>query len=179
MERDPYRRLSARELYRNPWLGVEVHDVVHPSGIPGEHVLIVTPSASAALVEDGEELIFTLQPRFGARREVIEIVKGGREAGEDALACARRELREELGLEAASWLALGKLYEIPSIGGEAISLFIARDLRAVAGEPEAVESIATLRMPARDALAAAIDGRIDDAVTVAALLRYAHLKGWL
>ncbi len=79
METDPYERVSKRELYRNPWLAVEAHEIVHPNGMPGEHVLVVAPNPCAVVVEDGDALLFARQPRFGAQCVVLEIVKGGRE----------------------------------------------------------------------------------------------------
>jgi 8-oxo-dGTP pyrophosphatase MutT (NUDIX family) len=171
-EADPYQRLARREIYRNPWLSVEVHDIVHPTGMPSEHLLVVTPSASAVLVVEADAFVLALQARFGARRSVIEVVKGGAEPGESVLACAQRELREELGLEASSWRSLGIVHEIPSIVVPPVSLFLATDLQYAQANPEAVEAIQPVRMSIDDAYAAALDGRIDDAVTLAALLRY-------
>jgi 8-oxo-dGTP pyrophosphatase MutT (NUDIX family) len=179
MESDPYVRISSRELYRNPWLAVEAHAIVHPNGEPGEHVLVVIPKACAVVVEDGNDLIFTRQPRFGARRSVVEIVKGGHDPGETPLQCARRELREELGITAASWSEMGNLFEIPSIVNEPLTLFIASDLRFDAPDPERQESIELVRYSQREALHYALDGAFDDAVTVAALFRYAAVKGWI
>jgi 8-oxo-dGTP pyrophosphatase MutT (NUDIX family) len=175
---DPYQRLAKREVYANPWVAVEVHDIVHPNGAPGEHVLIVVPPASATLVIDGDSFVFAKQPRFGARSEQVEIVKGGAERGEDALASARRELREELGLEAERWMPLGFVYEIPSIVASPVELFLASGLRETSTEPEAVERIEPVRVPVDEAFAAAADGSISDAVTLAALLRYKLGRHW-
>ncbi|HTA37504.1 MAG TPA: NUDIX hydrolase [Candidatus Acidoferrales bacterium] len=177
METDPYVRLSKRELYRNPWLAVETHEIVHPNGTPGEHVLVVAPAPCAVVVEDGETLLFTRQPRFGAQRMVVEIVKGGREGDESALECAARELREELGVEARHWTPLGRLYEIPSIVSDPIDVFLASDTTPARGEQEAVESIEALRLSFERAIACVRDGEIDDAITVAALFRYALARG--
>ncbi len=172
MDADPYRRLRKRELYANAWLSAEVHDIVHPNGVPGEHLVVLTPRPCAVVVEDAGALIFAVQPRFAARARCIEIVKGGRNPGESALEGARRELREELGLLARSWTPLGRLFEIPSIVQEPIALFLARDLERCDAAPEPEESIELLRLPVGEAFAAAADGRIDDAITLAALLRY-------
>jgi 8-oxo-dGTP pyrophosphatase MutT (NUDIX family) len=169
---DPYKRLTKRELYSNPWVAVEAHEIVHPTGARGEHVLIVTPPASAVLVIDGEEVILAAQPRFGARQSVIEVVKGGADPGEDALACAKRELREELGLEAATWTSLGTTFELPSLVALPVTVFAASRVTHTASDPEAVEQIQGVRMTLEDAYAATCDGRIDDAVTIVALARY-------
>ena len=149
---------------------------MHPNGEAGEHGVVITPSASAAVVLDGDDVVLARQARYAIDRMVLEIVKGGAEPGEAPRAAAERELREELGLEAARWNDLGIVYEIPSIVQEPVSLFLARDLRAVASAPEDVETIVAVRLPFRDALRAAGRGEIADAVTGVALLRAAQ---WL
>lgn len=168
----PYLRLAQREIYRNPWLAVKVHDIVHPTGATGEHVLISAGHACGVLVVDGDSFVLARQARFGADTHVIEIVKGGADEGEAPLAGAQRELREELGLEAKRWTPLGLAYEIPSIMEFPVALFLAHDLRTVATAQEHVEAVDAVRMPIEDVYRAAVDGRIDDAVTLAAFLRY-------
>jgi 8-oxo-dGTP pyrophosphatase MutT (NUDIX family) len=169
-----YERRERRIVYQNPWVRFEHHAMVHPNGRPGEHGVVVTPVASAVVVLDGDDVVLTRQARYAVDREVVEVVKGGAGDGESALACAQRELREELGLQAARWDALGCAYEIPSIVQEPVQLFLARDLTTVPAEPEEVESIAPLRMGLAAALEAVACGAIDDAVTALALVRAAH-----
>ncbi len=172
-----YRRLQSREIYRNPYVCVEAHSILHPSGVRGEHVLIVTPASSAVVVSDGGDLLFCRQPRFGAQTEVVEIVKGGAEPDETPLECAQRETREELGVVASHWEPLGALYEIPSIMNAPIELFWAHGIEHVDAAPEPVETIELVRVPEAIAISAAASARIGDAVTVAALLRYGIARG--
>lgn len=170
---DAYRRLSRREVYRNAWVTVEAHRIVHATGAPGEHVLIVTPQSCGVVVEDRGDLLFARQPRFAARKYVTEIVKGGSNAGERPLDSAKRELREELGITAGSWSELGTLQEIPSIVEPPLILFLAQDIEYGRPEPMDEEGIALVRLKVAEALNAAVSGEIDDAVTVAALFRFA------
>lgn len=179
MTRPLHKRLSRRELYRNAWLAVEAHEIVHPSGVPGEHILLVTPQSCGIIVEDRGELLFTEQPRFASQRPVIEIVKGGAGAGELPLECAKRELREELGLTARLWADLGSVREIPSIVDPPVRLFLARELEYGVAEPADEESITLARFRIGAALEAAVNGEIDDAVTIAALFRFAASCGYM
>lgn len=174
-----YERLGAREVYRNPFLSIEAHEIVHPTGVKGEHALILTPPCSAVIVADGGDLLFTRQPRFGAQAEILEIVKGGAEPGESPMDCAKREVREELAVEAAHWSSLGVLYEIPSIMDAPIELFLAHGIEHVDAEAEPIETIELVRIPEDVAVQAAAAGQINDAVTVAALLRYGVKSGLL
>jgi 8-oxo-dGTP pyrophosphatase MutT (NUDIX family) len=174
-----FARLRSREIYRNPFLAAEVHEIVHPSGVQGEHLLILTPPCSAVVVADGGDLLFARQPRFGAQADVLEIVKGGAEPGESALECAQRETREELGIVAAHWTELGSFYEIPSLMDHPVELFLAHGIEHVDREekPDALETIELVRIPQDVAIAAAASGKINDALTVAALLRYGIRTG--
>jgi 8-oxo-dGTP pyrophosphatase MutT (NUDIX family) len=170
-----YVRRSKRVVYENAWLRFEAHEIVHPNGAPGEHGVIATPPASAVVLIDGDEVVLVRQSRFAIDRVVLEVVKGGLHAGEDALACAQRESREEAGVIAAHWHSLGVTYEIPSIVQEPVALFLGEHLTPAPLPPEAVERIDVVRMPFGDALEACADGRIDDAVTAIALLRARHV----
>lgn len=170
-----YRRTAHRVVYENPWVRFEAHAIVHPTGVPGEHGLIITPPACAVVVLDGTDVLLARQARFALDREVLEVIKGGRHPGEDAQACAVREVREEAGVVAARWDVLGEAYEIPSLVQDPVALFLARELTAAPLPPEAVEQIAIVRMPFDDALAACADGRLDDTVTALALLRAARV----
>lgn len=169
---EPYRRVNKRIVYRNPWVVVEAHEIIHPSGAAGEHVLVQAPAGSGVVVDDDGDLLFTKQMRFAADVSTVEICKGGAEEGEDALACAKRELHEELGLVASQWEPLGELYELPSIVAGSITLFLARGIEHVVDDQDEIERIELIRVPAAQAIAAAASGTIKDAVTAAALLRY-------
>lgn len=175
----PFQRIAAREIYRNPWLALEIHDIVHPNGTPGEHVAVVPQPCSAVVVDDDGDLLFARQERFAADCAVLEIVKGGAEKGESPLECARREVREELGVIAARWDDLGALYEIPSIVTSPVHVYWARGIEHVDAELEPVESVELVRVQAAVAIAAAAEGKMNDAVTLAALLRYAVKSGYL
>ena len=166
-----YVRLARRVVYENAWLRFEAHDIVHPNGTPGEHGLVVPPPSIAAVLIDGDVVLLARQPRFAIGRVVLEVIKGSCHAGEDALAGPQRESREEAGVVAARWHALGEAYEIPSIVQEPVELYLGAALTRAPLAPEAVERIEVVRMRFDDALAACADGRIGDAVTAIALLR--------
>jgi ADP-ribose pyrophosphatase len=167
-------RRSHRVLYENPWLRLEAHEIVHPNGRAGEHALVIPQRASGVVVVDGDDVLLTRQARFAIDRTVLEIVKGGARPGESALAAAQRETREELGIVAARWDALGIAYEVPSIVETPVHLFLAREVSRVPTDWEEVETIALHRMPFAEALRTAAAGGIDDAVTGLALLRASH-----
>ncbi len=75
------------------------------------------------------------------------------------------------------WTPLGVTYEVPSIVENPVSLFLAQgDPRSAQRSPKRLKPIDVVRIPIEDAYRACADGRIDDAVTLAALLRYRLLS---
>jgi ADP-ribose pyrophosphatase len=174
-----FGRRGVRVLHENKWSRLELWDIVHPNGTPGEHALIRVRQPSGVVAIDGDDLVLTSQHRFAIDVHVLEIIKGGAEDGEDALACARREAREEAGLVGGRWTSLGVVHEIPSTVASPIEVFLAQGCEFEHPSPEQVESISLVRIPFAEAVRRAVTGGIDDAVTVAALCRAAFALGRL
>jgi ADP-ribose pyrophosphatase len=87
-------------------------------------------------------------------------------------ATAARELREETGMTAASWERLPGFCMSPGILNEQMEVFIARGLTAGRADREPGEIIDNYLVSWDEALAMCRDGRIEDAKTLAAILRF-------
>ncbi|MCG3135261.1 MAG: putative Nudix hydrolase NudL [Planctomycetes bacterium] len=75
----------------------------------------------------GDVLVFTQRRAdLSSHAGQISFPGGGREGGEDALACALRETEEEIGLPAAGMDVLGRLPDRISIAGHLVAAFVAR-----------------------------------------------------
>jgi ADP-ribose pyrophosphatase len=125
---------------------------------------------------DDEQRVFCLrQYRHAARTRFVELPAGLCDVdGEDPLEVARRELREEAGLEAEDWVGLASTYSSPGISSELMHFYLARGLTvADRGDfvPEHEEAdMETLWVDFGDLHAAVLDGRLGDAPTVQAVL---------
>jgi len=73
---------------------------------------------------------FVRQYRLGSTSELLELPAGVMEKGEDALNCAKREIREEIGMAANQWHKLGSYYLAPGYTTELNHAFLAQDLVA-------------------------------------------------
>ena len=133
----PWKIVCSHEIYKDPWIDVRKDDVVRPDGQPGIHSVIrIKPGVTVLAMDDAGAVYLTEEFHYAVGRVTLEAVSGGIDADEDAPATARRELREELGIEAASWLDLGSVDPFTTNVASPTRLFLARTLTFVATAPE-------------------------------------------
>src|SRR3954452_5668272 len=128
--------VGSEDLYRTDWVMALRRDTEHAPGDDRTfgRLVLEHPGAVIVLAVDGRRRAYCLwQYRHPAQRRFVELPAGLLDAdGESPEATARRELREEAGLEADDWTLVGSTYSSPGISGEVMHFFLARDLRKVA-----------------------------------------------
>jgi|SRR5581483_11447234 len=168
----PWQIVQTREIYRDPWIDVRVDDVIRPDGKPGIHSIIqIKPGVSVLALDDERYVYLTEEFHYAVGRVTLEAVSGGRDAREEPLAAARRELREELGLLADAWTDLGEVDPFTSNVVSPTRLFLAETLRHVTDAPEGTEQIRRVRVPLDTAVAMVWDGRITHAPSCVLILK--------
>ena len=174
-EVNPWRRKSAEVRYENPWIRIEHHEVVNPSGNDGIYGLVRYKNHAVGVVPIDDEGYTWLvgQYRYALDAYSWEIPEGGCPVGTDPLATARRELREETGLVAEEWTPIMEFHLSNSVSDEWGVAYIARKLRQEAAEPEDTEELRLRRVPLQEAIQMTLDGRITDALSILALQRVA------
>jgi 8-oxo-dGTP pyrophosphatase MutT (NUDIX family) len=171
---NPWRTLGSRRVYENPWISVREDSVVRPDGDPGRYGVVHYKNTAVGVLPVEDDHVYLVgQYRYPLDRYSWEIPEGGCPEGEEPLDAARRELREETGLEAKSWRRLGEAYLSNSVADELAVWYLATDLEPGEQRPEGTEVIGVRRVPLREAVAMAMDGRITDALSVLALTTYA------
>jgi len=174
---DPWIVKSVTRPFENEWFRIDAHAVIHPGGAEGTYSVIRPRRLAVGVLpldEDGSVHLVG-QWRFPLGRYSWEMPEGGAEPGEAPSECARRELEEEAGLRAGRLEAILELDMSNSLTDEQGIVFLATDLRPGHAQPEATEVLRRRRAPFREVLARALDGRIRDSLTVAALLRAHHM----
>ena len=173
----PWTRGEGRVVYDNPWISVTEYGAIAPTGAPAQYGLVSFKNYAMAVLpifEDGK-IVLVGQHRFAHRDYTWEIPEGGGPIADDPLESARRELREEAGLEAAAWLPVMKVQLSNAITDEIAFGYIATGLSPVPADPDDTEELALVRVPFREALEAALAGHLVDVLTVAMLLRAYHM----
>ena len=125
--------------------------------------------AIVALTDDGR-ICLVRQYRTSLARVTVEIPAGKLDPGEDPLTCAKRELREETGMEADQMAFLTTIATSDGFTDELIHIYMATGLRFVESDPDADEFINVDLVPLSELIDAVLDGRIEDCKTVTGAL---------
>ena len=84
---------------------------------------------------------------------------------------ARRELSEETGLEAGELTYLGCILASPGFCSEKLHMYLARDLSRAQSHPDDDEFLNVVTMPFEELVQKVMDGTLEDAKTVATVLK--------
>lgn len=163
---------ESRAVFSGCLLKVYADTAILPDGSEGTREYIRHPGGVGILALTAErEVLLVRQYRYPYGEVVTEIPAGKRDAGEDPLTTARRELEEETGMVADSWTPLGPMYPTPGYTDEVDYLFLATELQPTAAHPDADEFLDVVRVPLDTLLEQVMDNAIPDAKTQLALLK--------
>lgn len=150
--------------YRHPRRGRE-RDFVVMETPDWVNVIALTPD---------HRLVLVRQFRFGIDDFSLEIPGGVMEPGEDPLAAAQRELREETGYTGRGARRLGGVHPDPAIMNNVCHLVLVEDVERTSElEWDHDEEIEVLTAPVDEVFAWARAGRITHALVLDALLLFA------
>ena len=169
----PWRTVERRVLLdRKPWFTVGVETVALPDGrvVDDFGFIDMLEFAIIVPVTAGGETILIRSYKHGIRAVSLSLPAGGFHTGEEPLAGAVRELREETGFEADRWEPLGRFIVDANYGCGVMHAFIAHGARKVS-EPDSgdLEDQELLIMPLTEAVARLRGGEILHLASAAAL----------
>ena len=167
----PWRRHTRRVGYANPWITVWHDEVDRPDGSRGIYGVVhfANQAAGVVVLDTDHRVLLVGQHRYTLDAYSWEIPEGGVPAGETPLDGARRELREETGVEADGWRELCRFHLSNSITDEAGVLFAARATRQGEASPDPAEDLAIRWVAFDEAMAMIRRGEITDAITIMGL----------
>lgn len=144
----PWEIVESSTAFSSPWLRVRKDLVRTNRGSLVDYYIVERfDYVLVVAVTEHARLLTVRQYKHGAGQVVRELPAGYVDDGEDPLATAHRELREETGYEASNIEPLGVLFASPSASCHRAHVFLATGLRrAGAQELDANEKIAVEEM---------------------------------
>jgi 8-oxo-dGTP pyrophosphatase MutT (NUDIX family) len=174
----PWKIKERTEKHRDDFIAVYEDSVTRPDGEPGKYSTIEMKAGVAVLPFERDGTVYlTRQFRYALGAESIEGVCGGVE-DEDASESAKRELKEELGVEAAELISLGRMDMDTSILRCPVSLFLARGLKFTEAEQEGTERIEPFKTTLEQAVGMVMRSEITHSPSCVLILKAArYLEG--
>ena len=167
------RTLRREDKFNGRILTVHVDTVTLPNGETALREVADHPGGVAVLALDGENNVLTVtQYRYPFGKPLLEIPAGKLDhPGEDPYAAGLRELEEETGAVPGIYEPLGRILPSPGCYGETLHLYLARELRMSEQHLDEDEFLNVERIPFDEMVRRCLDGEIEDAKTVAAVLK--------
>lgn len=158
-----------REEVREPGKKINKRDIIRHNG----SVVIL------AVINAGKKdplIVMERQYRHAAGQYLWEVPAGKMDEGEERLAAAKRELKEETGYRAKKWTKLVRYFASPGFLGEWMQVFLAEGLIAGEAEPEEDELLEVVLVPLSEVLRMIDAGKILDGKTLVSVQLFARLR---
>ena len=164
------RVIGTRRIWKGHVVSVRVDEVERADGTRTTRDVVEHPGAVAIIAWDGERLALVRQWRHATGGQLLEIPAGTTEPDELPAETARRELAEEVGVAAATWVTGPRFFTAPGFCTELMNLFLATDLSPDFAEGDEDEDLEVSWMTIEEALAAVDAGEVTDAKSILAVL---------
>lgn len=165
-------------VYENPWITVVHDEVTTPSGTPGVYGKVLFKNKAIGIIpidKDGNTWLIG-QYRYPLKEYSWEIPMGGGPHDEAPLDCAKRELKEETGIEAKKWTNLMKIHTSNCVTDEVGYIYLAEELSFGETSFDETEDLTIKKLPFSEAYQMVLDGEITDSISLAGILFVARQR---
>ncbi len=178
--KNPWTTLSGEEKYDNAWINITEYQVLNPSGGKGIYGKVHFKNKAIGIIPiDADNNTWLVgQYRYTLNAWHWEICEGGGRLREDPLEAAKRELKEETGMQANRWTTLLTIHTSNSVTDEEGIVFLAEELTLGKSELEETEAdLKVWKLPLKQAVEMVVNGEITDSMSMAGLLMVARQRG--
>jgi ADP-ribose pyrophosphatase len=159
-----------RNIYKGKVVTLNIDTVTLPNGITVDLETIRHPGAAAVVpMKDDDTVVLIRQFRHAAGGFIYEIPAGKLNPGEDPVACASRELEEEIGYRAEKLDLLASIFTAPGFADEVIHIYTATGLTQGRQQLDQDEVLEVVPLSLAETVDMIADGRIRDAKTIVGL----------
>jgi len=169
----PFKKVSSKDIYKNPWIDVKEDTVIRPGGAEGIFGTVdVKDGVNVVVLTPDQTILMAKEFKYGHGDYTLECIGGGIDEGETPEETAKREVKEEAGVVAMQWTAMGHTISLPTMINFNEHLFLAEKTEVVdvqaTDEGEVIEIV---ELPFREAVEKAISGELIQDTSVVAILR--------
>jgi len=171
--KNPWQTLNSEIKFDTPWISVTKHDVIDPSGKPALYGTVSFKNLAIGIIpidNQGNTWIVG-QWRYPLKQYSWEIIEGGGPIGIDPIESAKRELKEEAGLEAKKYTLICNMHTSNSVSDEYCFIYLAQDLTEGESEPEDSEDLTIKKIPFSEAYDMVMNGEITDSLSMVGILK--------
>ena len=166
------KTLSRRDIFEGKVVSLHVDTVELPDGKTSIREVVEHVDGVAVLALDENNNVLTVtQYRYVFAKPMLELPAGKLDGGEEPRIGALRELKEETGAVPDTLESLGHIVLSPGCFGETLHLFLARGLHMGQQHLDEGEFLNVERIPFDELYRRCMDGNVDDAKTVTAVLK--------
>ena len=177
LARTPWRTVSTRQVYANPWIRLREDVAELPDGRTTLYgVVECKPCVGVLPFLDARTVVLIGQYRYVARAFGWEMPTGAMRPGEREEEAVQRELAEEAGYEADRLVKLCAFDSSKSVMEETAHIYLAEGLRPVVREADPTEFIEVRTFAFDEVLRMVETSEIVDAMTVVAVLHAARRR---
>lgn len=171
--KNPWTTLSSEIKYDNNWINVTEHQVLNAAQSPAIYGTVHFKNLAIGIIPvDNEGFTWIVgQYRFPLKAYSWEIPEGGGKLSIPPLETAKRELKEETGIEATHWEQILEMHLSNSVTDERAIVFLATGLIEGVSSPDEDEVLHIRRVSLKEAVQMVERGEITDAISVAAILK--------
>ncbi len=168
---NPFKLISTRKVYENPWISVREDRVEKWSRIGIFWIVTMKSGTAVLIVDDESNVILSREYKYALWRENINLPGGAMDEWESPLECAKRETEEELGYIAQEWVSLWHIHPLTTLLEQTEYLFLARKITKTKKYDDIWEEIEEIRLPYEKILDMVMNSEITHAGSVVAILK--------
>ncbi len=164
--------LDRKTVYKNLWMEVYEDNVIRPDGKKGVYgTFKIKPGVVVLPLDENGFVYLTEEFHYGVGRVTIEAVAGGIDESETPIAAAKRELKEELGIEGKQWIELGVVEPLTSFVNCPHYLFLVKKLTFGKINHDGTEVIKPVKVKFEKTVEMVLNSEIPHAASVCLILK--------
>ncbi|NLP13400.1 MAG: NUDIX hydrolase [Clostridium sp.] len=165
------KTISKKEVYKGNIINVEKWQVLLPNGKEASRDIVIHPGASVIIpLTENNELYMVRQYRKPVDAELLELPAGKLDEEEDPEVCAKRELKEETGLDADELKHVLSVNSTPGFSNEVLYIYLATGLHEGTACTDEDEFLRIEKVPVKKLLDMILNHEITDAKTIIGIL---------